>query len=440
MFFSKLPQRHQDGLTLQRPRFPSQQLFILALCRICEPIAFMSIFPYVYYMILSFNITSDTRQIAIYVGMVTSAFAFAEFSSGVAWGRISDRIGRKPVLLTGLAGTALSMLVFGFAPSLPVALLGRALGGLLNGNMGVLQTTVAEIVTVKEHQRKLDLWIQKTIKANFEQLEHMQSCHSSGVLGGALAQPSKSFPAFFPRGSFFDRYPFLLPNLVCAVVLAFGVLIGILFLEETHAGRKHRRDYGLEAGQWLLNRFNNSPAPLSTLKAGEMIEDYNTVAEDDEPPPGYRTTEGSPRLPSSRSQSPGATRDDVNLLGERVTSPPSLLVLGVINGAAASTASLARACGPTVTGILHSWGLEIGSTGVAWWASGIICLLGAFESMWLEEGKGRMYQPDPNDEDRSVEEALIDPLALDAAINAAGDFPDHSENWIKKSDSKVAIR
>ena len=93
----------------------------------------MSIFPYVYYMILSFNITSDARQIAVYVGMVTSAFAFAEFSSGVAWGRISDRVGRKPVLLAGLAGTALSMLVFGFAPNLPIALVGRALGGFLNG-------------------------------------------------------------------------------------------------------------------------------------------------------------------------------------------------------------------------------------------------------------------------------------------------------------------
>lgn len=93
----------------------------------------MSIFPYIYYMIKSFNITSDDRQIAMYAGMVTSAFAFAEFSTGVVWGKLSDRIGRKPVLLTGLAGTGVSMLVFGFAPSLPVALLGRALGGILNG-------------------------------------------------------------------------------------------------------------------------------------------------------------------------------------------------------------------------------------------------------------------------------------------------------------------
>lgn len=129
-----------------------------ALCRICEPIAFMSIFPYVYYMIESFNITSKQSQIAVYAGLVTSSFAFAEFSTGVLWGRLSDKIGRKPVLLGGLAGTAISMLMFGFATNLPMALIARALGGLLNGNIGVLQTTVAELITnKKEHQREW-LW------------------------------------------------------------------------------------------------------------------------------------------------------------------------------------------------------------------------------------------------------------------------------------------
>lgn len=136
----------------------------------------MSIFPYIYFMIKSFNITSSEDQIGFYAGLVTSAFAFAEFSTGVFWGRLSDKIGRKPVLMTGLIGTLMSMLVFGFAPNLPVALLGRALGGALNGyvagqdtflaptrwltlhhrNIGVLQTTVAEIVTHKEHQRRIE--------------------------------------------------------------------------------------------------------------------------------------------------------------------------------------------------------------------------------------------------------------------------------------------
>lgn len=128
-------------------------------------------------MIQDFQITDDPSKISVYAGMVTSAFTLAEFATGVMWGKLSDKIGRKPVLLFGLLGTALSVLVFGFAPSLPVALFARALGGLLNGyvcmalqltvssvpnsltkpscrNIGVLQTTVAELVTVKEQQRE----------------------------------------------------------------------------------------------------------------------------------------------------------------------------------------------------------------------------------------------------------------------------------------------
>lgn len=93
----------------------------------------MSIFPYIYYMIKDFNITDDPSKISVFAGMVTSAFTLAEFATGVMWGRLSDKIGRKPVLLFGLLGTAISVLIFGFAPSLPVALFARALGGLLNG-------------------------------------------------------------------------------------------------------------------------------------------------------------------------------------------------------------------------------------------------------------------------------------------------------------------
>ena len=42
----------------------------------------MSIFPYIYYMIESFHITSNNKQIALYAGLVTSAFAFAECLAG----------------------------------------------------------------------------------------------------------------------------------------------------------------------------------------------------------------------------------------------------------------------------------------------------------------------------------------------------------------------
>lgn len=82
-------------------------------------------------MVEGYNVPEN--EISFYAGMVTSAFTFAEFSTGMLWGRLSDKIGRKPVLLTGLAGTAVSVLVFGFAPNIWVALIARALGGLLNG-------------------------------------------------------------------------------------------------------------------------------------------------------------------------------------------------------------------------------------------------------------------------------------------------------------------
>lgn len=138
--------------TMEPPPYPGKQLLILgklenkeyekrtgradsitALCRICEPIAFMSIFPYIYHMVKDFNLTDDESKISFYAGLVTSAFTFAEFSTSVFWGRLSDKIGRKPVLLMGMAGTGLSVLIFGFAPNLPVALFARALGGFLNG-------------------------------------------------------------------------------------------------------------------------------------------------------------------------------------------------------------------------------------------------------------------------------------------------------------------
>jgi MFS family permease len=70
------------------------------------------------------------------------------------WGGLSDRIGRKPVLLIGCFGTVLSLILVGFASNIWVALAGRALGGCLNGNIGVIQTMVGELVTKKEHERK----------------------------------------------------------------------------------------------------------------------------------------------------------------------------------------------------------------------------------------------------------------------------------------------
>ena len=124
-----------------------------ALVRVAEPIALTSIFPYAWKLVLHFEI-GDKSNASFYAGILISAFAFAESISGMFWGGLSDRYGRKPILLFGCAGTILSLLVVGFSVNFWMALMGRMLGGLLNGNIGVIQTMVGELVTLPEHERK----------------------------------------------------------------------------------------------------------------------------------------------------------------------------------------------------------------------------------------------------------------------------------------------
>lgn len=246
----------------------------------------MSIFPYIYYMIESFNITNDQNRIALYAGLVTSVFAGAECLGAGFWGGLSDRIGRKPVLLTGLAGTGLSMLMFGFAPNLAVALIARAVGGALNGNIGVLQTTVNEVVKVEAHQARAYA-IMPTVWC-------MGAFIGSG-LGGALADPVRNYPGTFHPGTIFEKFPYLLTNLVCTGVVVFSMIVGILFLEETHEDLKHRRDVGLEIGDWVLSCFmRRTPVERVSSRKGELSDE--TLVLIDDLPPDYRSTASSPEL------------------------------------------------------------------------------------------------------------------------------------------------
>ncbi|KAI9044618.1 permease of the major facilitator superfamily [Aspergillus affinis] len=102
-------------------------------------------------MVKDFHV-ADGENASFYAGILISAFSLAEALTGMIWGGLSDRIGRKPVLLSGCFGTVLSLLIVGLAPNFWVALFGRALGGILNGNIGVIQTMVGELVKRPEHE------------------------------------------------------------------------------------------------------------------------------------------------------------------------------------------------------------------------------------------------------------------------------------------------
>lgn len=86
-------------------------------------------------MVAGFHV-GNKNDAATYCGILIASFSLAESLTSIWWGVLSDRIGRKPVLLIGCFGTMVSLLVVGFAKSFTVALIGRVLGGLLNGNIG----------------------------------------------------------------------------------------------------------------------------------------------------------------------------------------------------------------------------------------------------------------------------------------------------------------
>ncbi|KAI1775036.1 MFS general substrate transporter [Hypoxylon cercidicola] len=203
--------------------FPTKQLTILAICRFSEPIAFNSILAYTYVMVQDLNGGDDTDA-SFYAGLLVSAYAVAEALTAIGWGALSDRYGRKPVVLFGLGGVALSSLIFGLATEYWVALLARFIGGALNGNVAVMQTMVAEMVKNPEHEPKAYatqpfVWTLGGIIGS--------------AMGGFLAQPARFYPSLFPADGLFGRYPYLLPNLVSVVVIVLAIVQGALFLEET---------------------------------------------------------------------------------------------------------------------------------------------------------------------------------------------------------------
>ncbi|KAJ5092204.1 hypothetical protein NUU61_007074 [Penicillium alfredii] len=224
--------------------FPTAQLFLLAICRVAEPIALTSIFPYSWVMVKDFQMANG-NDASLYAGILISAFSLAEALTGMFWGGLSDRLGRKPILLSGCFGTMVSLLLVGLAPNFWVALASRALGGALNGNIGVIQTMVGELVNRPEHERKspsvlMDDASPTNVAINAARAYAvMPFVWSIGTIigpaiGGLLAKPSEGFPSVFPPDGLFGKFPYLLPNLVCSVLLLFSIVGSWLFLQETH--------------------------------------------------------------------------------------------------------------------------------------------------------------------------------------------------------------
>lgn len=205
---------------------PRKQLFVLCLMRMTEPMSFTVIFPFVNAMLRA-NLPASVpdSQLGYYAGVVESAFAFVQFLTIFFWARLSDRIGRKPVLLIGLLGSFLSVNAFGLARTFPQMVLARSIAGLMNGNIAILKSVLAEITDETNQARAFSL---------------IPLCFAVGsIVGNGLG----GWLVGVGEGQWWKHHPFWLP---CAVASSFNlcaIVLGSIFLQETlprHKRSAHR--------------------------------------------------------------------------------------------------------------------------------------------------------------------------------------------------------
>ena len=123
------------------------------------------------------------------------------------------------------------------------------------------------------------------------------------AIGGTLANPHHAWPTLFPEGSLFHRLPYLLPNLVCALLLLISVVLGYFLLEETHPDLRPRDvvcpEVTYTSEEMPLNETSDAvKRPAVDVRSGT----YGTFNESDPPPsPAVEVWEKREDLTSPRS-------------------------------------------------------------------------------------------------------------------------------------------
>ena len=101
---------------------------------------------------------THARNIAPYVGIMIALYAVMQFFFAPMLGALSDRLGRRPVLLISLTGAAINYVVMAFAPQLWLLLLGRAIAGLTSANVSVAMAYITDISPEDTRARRFGLF------------------------------------------------------------------------------------------------------------------------------------------------------------------------------------------------------------------------------------------------------------------------------------------
>jgi MFS family permease len=146
------------------------------------------------------------------VTMLFAAYSFGGIFGEIFWGRSSDRLGRKRILILTTACAAISYVAFAFAASFWLALAIRIVTGFFSGTIGVCQSYIADVTTPQERARSIG-YLGAALNLGFV---------IGPALGGLLASPERGLRGFF------------LPILTSAAIAGVAALWSLCVLKESH--------------------------------------------------------------------------------------------------------------------------------------------------------------------------------------------------------------
>lgn len=179
----------------------NRNLLIIALIAVVNALGYGIVIPILYSYSLKFGL-SDLQN-----GLLFASFSICQFISTPIIGRLSDKYGRKPLLVASIAGTALSFFMMAFAPNAIFLFLARMLDGITAGNIPVASAVISDTTEEKDRARGF------------------------GIIGASFGFGFFVGPAI---SGLTVAYSTALPFIIAGVISVIAVIVTALFLPETN--------------------------------------------------------------------------------------------------------------------------------------------------------------------------------------------------------------
>ncbi|KZS87233.1 hypothetical protein SISNIDRAFT_318515 [Sistotremastrum niveocremeum HHB9708] len=205
------------GNVAQSTPLPMLPLIVLSIAMLGEFLSANVSTPFLLFMVEGFGGFADEAEVGYWTGILVSVFFITQFLTSLLWATVANRHGQRAVLFVSLLGSAVTCSIFGTSTTLQQAVVIRLLQGVFAGSVGVARSNVTIITDPSNEGRAYAI---------------LGFCWGLGgvagaIIGGSFESPAKKWPNVFQPGSFFVKYPYLLPCLIASSITLFGSLLSL---------------------------------------------------------------------------------------------------------------------------------------------------------------------------------------------------------------------